>query len=177
MARMKQIGIDVDVNRAIEQSRLSFSESENDILRRLLLGEAKRAPAPAVIRRNRQSEERIRGRGLWSVELEGERFPAPNMKEAYRTLLLKLDERSPQFIDRFSAERSRSRRFVSRKPADLYDSSPHLAGDHAQPLKDGWYFDTNLSTEQVAKRARVAARVAGLSYGRDVKVMENLRLI
>jgi hypothetical protein len=97
------------------------------------------------------------------------------MKEAYRTLLLKLAEVSPNFIERFASERARSRRFVARKPTDLYDSSPHLAGEYAQPLKDGWYYDTNLSTEQVAKRARVAARVAGLSYGRDVRLLDNLR--
>jgi hypothetical protein len=177
MARMKQVGIDVDVNRAIEQSRVSFAESENDILRRLLLGEVRRTPASAVKTSHRNSEDPVRARGLWSVELNGERFPAPNMKEAYRTLLLKLDEQSPQFIDRFAGERSRSRRFVARKPSDLYDSSPHLAGEYAQLLKDDWYFDTNLSTEQVATRARIAARVAGLTYGREIKLLENLRVI
>ena len=117
MARMKQIGIDVDVNRAIEQARLAFAESENDILRRLLMGEAKRVPAPAIKQAHRSSEDQVRARGLWSVELNGERFPAPNMKEAYRTLLLKLDEQSPQFIDQLASERSRSRRFVARKPS------------------------------------------------------------
>ena len=66
---------------------------------------------------------------------------------------------------------------MALNPSELYDSAPHLAEDHARLLKDDWYFDTNLSTEQVAKRARVAARVAGLNYGRDVKLMENLRLI
>ena len=176
MARLKQIGIDVDVHRAIEQARRSFSESENDILRRLLLGEPA-SRGSALPKRTSLAEDTIRSRGLWSVDVKGERISAANMKEAYRTLLLKLDEVSPKFIERFASERARSRKFVARKPADLYDSSPHLADEYAQPLKDGWYYDTNLSTEQVAKRARVAARVAGLLYGRDVRLLDNLREI
>lgn len=177
MAKLKQIGIDVDVHRAIEQARQSFSESENDILRRLLLADSHRAvPMPARTS-SRHADVPIRSRGLWAVELNGERTTAANMKEAYRTLLLKLEAGSPGFFDRFSVERSRSRKFIARKPSDLYDSAPHLAAQHARELKDGWYFDTNLSTEQVATRVRVAARVAGLTYGRDVKLMENLRLI
>jgi hypothetical protein len=178
MGRLKQIAIDVDVHRAIEQARQSFSESENEILRGLLLGEGKprRAASP---RRFKESavEESIRSRGLWSVEVKGQRTSAANMKDAYRTLLLKLDEVSPTFIERFASERARSRRFVARKPTDLYDSSPHLAEEYGQLLKDGWYYDTNLSTEQVATRVRVAARVAGLSYGREVRLLDNLREI
>ena len=175
MGRTKQIAIDVDVHRAIEQARQSFSESENDILRRVLVGEA--APRRSVPQKRPSNTiaETVRSRGLWSVDVKGERIPAANMKEAYRTLLLKLDEVSPNFIQRFATERARSRRFVARKPSDLYDSSPHLAREYAQPLKDGWYYDSNLSTEQVAKRVRVAARVAGLSYGRDVRLLDNLR--
>lgn len=177
MPRLKQIGIDVDVHRAIEQARQAFSESENDILRRLLLGEKISRSKLSKHGGSNRGEESVRSRGLWATEVNGERTPAANMKDAYRTMLLKLDELSPGFIDRFAQERSRSRRFVARKPSDLYQSSPHLAGEHAQPLKNGWFFDTNLSTEQVATRARVAARVAGLLYGRDVRLLENLREI
>lgn len=178
MARLKQIGIDVDVHRAIEQARLAFSESENEILRRLLLGSAHRPANQSPRRPARVSDDAaIRSRGLWTAEVGGERVSAANMKDAYRQLLLKLHESSPTFLERFALERSRSRRFVAHKPSDLYDSAPHLAEEYGQRLIDDWFFDTNLSTEQVAARARVAARVAGLSYGRDVKLMENLRLI
>jgi negative regulator of replication initiation len=175
--RLKQVGIDVDVNRVIENARRTLAESHNDILRRLLLGELRLRPSQSANPRRAATDEPVRLRGLWSVEVKGERLPAANLKDAYRVLLLKLDSIAPRFLDQFSQERSRSRRFVALNPADLYDSAPHLAADHAKLLNDDWYFDTNLSTEQVAKRARVAARVAGLTYGRDVKVMENLRLI
>lgn len=183
MGRLKQIGIDVEVNRAIENGRQSFSESENDILRRLLLGHTQQSAKSLsskqalLFGRSPATDEKVRARGLWIVEVKGQRYAAANMKEAYRTLLLKLDDLSSNFIQRFSAERSRSRRFVARDATELYDSSPHLAKEHARLLKDGWFFDTNLSAEQVSARVRVAARIAGLSYGRDVKVLENLRLI
>lgn len=178
MPRLKQISIDVDVHRAIEQARHSFAESENEILRRLLLGEKIGKGASAQRQQVRQKDsEQTRTRGLWSVEVRGERIPAANMKDAYRTLLLKLDNVKPDFLERFASERARSRKFVARRPADLYDSSPHLADEHARPLKDGWYFDTNLSMEQVAARARAAARVAGMQYGREIKILENLRVI
>lgn len=175
MARLKQVGIDVDVNRAIENARLTLSESQNEILRRLLLGEKKRHPPPPQQSSDSSSDQPVRSRGLWSVEIKGEKLSAANMKGAYRTLLLRLDELSPEFLNRFAGERSRSRRFVARNPSSLYDSSPHLARQHGQPLKDGWYFDTNLSTEQVKKRVRIAARVAGLTYGRDVRLLDNFR--
>ncbi len=177
MPRLKQVGIDVDVHRVIEQARQSFSESENDILRRMLLGEKVERSKPPVQKAAARCDESVRSRGLWASEVKGERTPAANMKDAYRTLLLKLDELEPGFLDLFAKESSRSRRFVARKPADLYQSSPHLADKYAQLLKSGWFFDTNLSTEQVATRARIAARVAGLLYGRDVRLLENLREI
>lgn len=176
MPRLKQIGIDVDVNRAIENARQSFSETENDILRRLLLGKQQQPPKSTMTAAV-SPDGPVRVRGLWSVEVKGERSPAANMKDAYRILLLKLDELAPTFLERFSRERARSRKFVAREPRELYDSAPHLAKEHARLLKDDWYFDTNLSTEQVTQRAKVAARVAGLAYGRDVKIMENLRVI
>ena len=99
------------------------------------------------------------------------------MKGAYRTLLLKLQEMDPAFLQRFSMEKTRARRFVSRFPKDLYFASPSLAKDFAEPLVDGWFFDTNLSTEQVAKRIRVAARLCELNYGRDVRILNNLHSI
>jgi hypothetical protein len=175
MPRLKQIGIDVEVNGAIEQARLSFAESENEILRRLLLkqrgGRASngvQAPTPPGPRR---------ARGLWTVELSGHREAAANLRDAYRLLLDRLAERFPDFLERFSHEKARSRHFVARNALHLYGNAPHLADKHAQPLVDGWFFDTNLSTVQVSQRVRIAARLCGLSYGRDLRILDNLREI
>jgi hypothetical protein len=175
MPRLKQIGIDVDVNGAIEQARLSFAESENEILRRLLLKPrlaktAGNVPAPAP-------QGPPRTRGLWTVELSGQRESAANLRDAYGLLLRRLAERFPDFLEKFSHEKARSRRFVARNGLHLYGNAPHLAGKHAKPLVEGWFFDTNLSTVQVAQRIRVAARLCGLRYGKDLRILDNLKEI
>ena len=126
MQRLKQIGIDVEINGVIEKNRRAFSESENDILRRLLLGipEIRTSRAPAMLEADQAP---ARQRGLWTVELNGARRPAPNLKGAYKALLLELQKLDSTFLQRFSSERSRSRRFVSRQPGQLFLTSPAIA--------------------------------------------------
>jgi negative regulator of replication initiation len=179
MSDMKMIEIDLDVNAAIEGERRSFRESANDILRRRLLGdrEGARPPAQSAVDLESVEEPGERVTGRWMVELGGKRVSTSNLKSAYRTLLLLLEERHPDFLQAFSEERARARRFVARAPRDLYLNSPDLAKHHAKPLAAGWYFDTNLSTDQVARRARIAARLCGLKYGRDVRILNGLEEI
>lgn len=175
---LRQMEIDVDVHRAIERARQSFDESDNDILRRLLLprrGSAAKGTKSAAPVRAPSGESRRRG--LWSVEIGGRRIPAANLKHAYRTLLRELDAAHPHFLESFATEKARGRRFVARSPAGLFGRSPHLARRHAEPIAEGWYFDSNLSAEQVARRARIAARLCGLFYGPDVRILDNLREI
>ena len=185
MGRLKQVGVDVEVNRLVEQHRRSFSESFNDILRRILPLVPLAAPPPpspppppldggAGLR---SPGTVVRTRGQWTVEIEGRRIAAANLKSAYRALLLALADRSPDFLACFAEEKGRSRRFVARTPGGLYGASPHLAKDHGEPLVDGWFFDANLSAAQVSARARIAARLCGLRYGADVKILESLREI
>jgi negative regulator of replication initiation len=179
MSETKSIEIDLDVNAAIENDRRSFQESANDILRRLLLDEQKsgRPSAQSAVDLETIEEPGERVTGRWTVELGGKRVSTSNLKTAYRTLLLLLEDRHPDFLQAYSQERARARRFVARAPRDLYLNSPDLAKHHAKPLTAGWYFDTNLSTDQVARRARIAARLCGLKYGRDVRILNGLEEI
>jgi hypothetical protein len=179
MAEMKIIEIDLDVNAAIERDRLSFKETANEILRRRLLGGRESGPPRETSAVDLESIEEPgeRSTGRWTVELGGKRVSTSNLKTAYRTLLLLLHERHPDFLQAFSEERARARRFVARAPRDLYLNSPDLAKHHAKPLTAGWYFDTNLSTDQVARRARIAARLCGLRYGRDARILNGLEEI
>ena len=174
MGQLKQIEIDLDVHRLIEEARRSFDESPNEILRRLLSGHAPKpvslsAPAPLA-----EQHEPRRIRGNWSVEYQGETIPAANLKDAYRLLLLRLSEGFPNFLEEFSTYGSRSRRFVARTPHELYANSPHLTTHHARILTDEWFYDTNLSSDQISQRARIAARICGLAYGSETKIMSNL---
>lgn len=171
----RRIEIDLTVHRAIERRRASVDESENDILRRLLAAGARRAAPPGSGTIGRAPGV-PRKRGLWSIELGGRRLPAANLKDAYRRLLCELSAAHPHFLETFALEKERRRRFVARSAAALYGPSPHLAR-LGQRLVDGWFFDTNLSATQVAKRARIAARLCGLFYGQDVRILDNLREI
>jgi hypothetical protein len=99
------------------------------------------------------------------------------LKAAYRKALLLLSARHAEFLPKFAAESGRGRKFVARAPRELYLSSPGLAKKHAAPLTDGWFFDTNLSTDQVSRRIRIAARLCGLAYGPQFCLMNNLEMI
>lgn len=194
---MRPIKIGVEVHRLIEQHRRSFAEDENDILRRILplvpsgrtapgarASPASSSAAPAPGRGDTLSgagasppPPGTSRRGQFTVEVQGERISAANLKLAYRTLLETLDANYPDFLAAFAEEKGRSRRFVARTQAQLYAASPHLAKRHAALLAPGWYFDSNVSAVQVARRARIAARICGLRYGADVRVLDNLREI
>lgn len=176
---LKQIGIDVDVNRVIEASRRSFDESENAILRRLLLG----APTPLVssviqsVTRLEVPQFGSRSRGHWQVKFDTEIVAGTSLKDAYCNMLLLAHHRDSQFLPRFSTYKARSRRYAARNSEGLYLSSPHLARKHAIELVPGWFVDGNLSEEQVGKRARAAAFASGLAYGTDVWIKESGRAI
>lgn len=172
----RTIEIEIDVHRAIERERLALGESENDILRRLLRPGRTRAIVPRGAAGAARPPGPSRGRGLWSVDIGGRRIPAANAKQAYRILLRELAAAHPHFLEAFAEEQGRSRRFVARTPAALYGKSAHLAR-HAEPLVEGWYFDSNLSAARVARLARIAARLCGLHYGSDVRILDNLREI
>jgi len=177
----RRIAVDLDVHRAIERARRALGESDNDILRRLLLGGggARRSPPPCSPGgAGSAGRGPARRRGLWSVEIAGRRLPAANLKHAWCLLLGELDAAYPHFLEELAAEKERTRRAVARTPAALYGPrAAHLARRHALPLAGGWYVDTNLSAAQVAKRARIAARLCGLHYGSDVRILDNLREI
>jgi len=174
MAKFKQIGIDVQVYKLIETNRLSFSETENDILHRMLL---KSAPQTKIKTSAIPTPEKLqvsRKRGSWKVIIAGRQILAANMVDAYREMLLALASDNPTFLDQFSKQRGRTRLFISKVPSNLYaDASAHLAAECAKELISGWYYDSNLSKEQVVQRARAAATVAGLRYGVDLQIMED----
>lgn len=170
--------VDEAVHALIERHRRSESESRNDILRRILpLVPAAAAPRPSLAAIVSPPPPGTRQRGQWAVEIEGERIAAANLVSAYRTLLEALDRLHPDFLADFAEEKGRRRRFVARTPASLYPASPHLAKRHAVPLTGGWWFDSNVSTVQVARRARIAARICGLRYGAQLRILEGLREI
>lgn len=194
---MKQIAVDLDVNRVIEAARQSFAETPNDILRRILLGRSEMVPAlltpaslpvpsptpPATgaplvaVTELDMPQFGKRTMGHWQAKVADSVVAASSLREAYCRFLVLAHQHDPAFLDRFSGLGSKARRYVARSPVDLYLKSPHLAKDHAVELLPGLYADTNLSESQIAKRARVAARELGLFYGTEAWIREATRAI
>lgn len=179
VARMKEIHIDVDVNRVIEANRTSFAEKENDILRRLLLEPRGGAQTGSIyaVTQPEVPNYGSRSRGHWQVKFGDELVVGANLKDAYCYLLHLAHQRDSGFLQQFSTYKARSRRYVARSGPELYLNSPHLARQHAIELVPGWFVDGNLSEEQVGKRARAAALAAGLFYGTDVWIKDQGRTI
>ena len=182
MARMKEILIDVDVNRVIEANRISFAEKENDILFRLLVEpptskSTASAGAISLVTQLEVPTFGARRRDHWQVKFREEVVSGTNLKDAYCKLLRLAHLNDNQFLERFSAHKAKSRRYAARRGEALYLSSPHLAKQHAIELVPGWFVDGNLSETQVGKRARAAATTAGLAYGSDVWIRDGGRTI
>jgi hypothetical protein len=149
---MKQIEIDLDVSREIEVARLSFSETENDILRRLLrIGWSE---GSSVSRPEEQIGQRSTG----------------TFSFTYKRLLLLIHADNSDFLSELAEQPVRRGRIVSKDKQALYQTSPHLAEQYAEKLTDDYWYDTNLSTDQTKSRIRLACGVAGLDYGDDVRL-------
>jgi len=177
MAKFKQIGIDVQVYKIIETNRLSFSETENDILHRMLLKSPYQAKTTAPIISPPKKINASRARGTWKVILNDHQILAANMGDAYREMLLALASDHPQFLEQFSKQKAQ-RFFIAKIPTALYAiKSSHLAEKFAKPLVDGWWFDSNLGKSQISQRAKAAATVAGLRYGEDLLIAEDGEII
>ena len=180
---MKQIAVDVDVNRAIEAERRTFAESPNDILRRILLGQASAvaantAPVPIVaVSELDLPRFGTRLMGHWQAKIGESVVAASSLKEVYCRFVVLASQHDREFLQRFALLKGKTRRYVAHRPEDLYIKSPHLAKDHAAALAPGWYIDTNLSETQIAQRARAAARELGLQYGKDAWIREATRTI
>lgn len=179
MPKLKQISIDVDVNRVIESNRISLAERENDILRRMLLDSVKAPSSPTILPVTNIDPQNfgLRQRSQWQVMVESEVVGAGSLKDAYCKFLTLALERDPSFLSVFSSYKGKSRRYVAQEAISLYLKSPHLARQHALELVPGWFVDTNLSESQVGQRARAAALASGLAYGQEAWIKERGRTI
>ena len=73
----------------------------------------------------------------------------------------------PTFLEKLSAEKGRTRRIVARRPEALYPSRPDLA-HHSVKICGSWYVGTNCSRVDIRRILRIACKVAGIQYGRDL---------
>ena len=94
--------------------------------------------------------------------------------ELYIAVLKRIWREFPELrekiADRLKRE-SYSRSYVAVTPTALFDVWPEWkARRHSVVLVDGWYADRNVGQKQMARVLRIAAEVAGLRWGADIRV-------
>jgi hypothetical protein len=156
---MKSIEIDLDVNRVIENARLSFEESQNEILRRLLRLD--------VAIRTDATQPRIRAprsSGAYSTTIGKQPIEANSLKELLRAVILVCAKRNPEFLEAVArVSTRRGRHIIARSPEEIYPQSPQLV-EYAERLDSRWWFDTNVGRDQVAAYLKVIAKIAHLPH-------------
>ncbi len=110
--------------------------------------------------------------GRSTLVLHGKRFSYGTAKEAMVLVLSELAKADSTFLQRCSrhpAFQGRKRRYIAQSSADLFPGRPDLIRMHSE-LPDGWVVGTNLNNRLKMKIIKGATEVAGITFGRDVRV-------
>jgi len=105
-----------------------------------------------------------------TLTLLGRQHHYNNAKEAMVMVLRELAQKDPTFLERCSQHpdaQGRKRRYIARTPDELYPDREDLR-EMRESLPGGWYVATNLNNILKKTVIRLAAQVAGLSFGKDV---------
>lgn len=107
-----------------------------------------------------------------TLVISGKSYSYLNAKEAMVTVLRELAKSDPTFLEQCSQHpgaQGRKRRYIARTADELYPDRPDLR-DLCETLPGGWLVATNLNNVLKKSIIKLAADVAGLSFGRDVVV-------
>ena len=107
-----------------------------------------------------------RGRGYW---WGGEFFPAGTKIEVYLATLRRIWQEFPESRNEIASRvKAHSRAYVALAPTALFTGWPERkAKKFSTPLVYGWYADTNVGQEQMAR----VLRIAGGIIGQDIRVV------
>jgi len=104
------------------------------------------------------------------LEMLGKTHSYHNAKDAMVIVLRELAKRDPSFLERCSQHpdaQGRKRRYIARTAEELYPDRPDLR-DCRESLPGGWLVATNLNNMLKKTIIKLAAEVAGLSFGKDI---------
>jgi predicted type IV restriction endonuclease len=104
--------------------------------------------------------------------IQGRSYFYKNAKEAMVTVLRELAKGDPTFLERCSQHpdaQGRKRRYIARTPEELYPDREDLR-EMREALPGGWLVATNLNNILKRTIIKLAAEVAGLTFGKDVIV-------
>jgi predicted type IV restriction endonuclease len=107
-----------------------------------------------------------------TVTLLGKQRQYGNFRDAMVETLTELANRDPTFLDRCAQHPNnsgRKRRYIARTVEALYPGRPDLYEASAK-LPGGWFIGTNMNNVLKMSVMKLAAEVAGLSFGEDLAV-------
>ena len=172
----------VDMLASAVESKAGVRPDDNDVaeflagLGRLVIVETSRdktAPQTSLATHH-PAAPRISGettrRG--KLVLRGKAYSYHNAKDAMVIVLGELAKGDPTFLERCSQHpdaQGRKRRYIARTPEELYPDREDLR-EMREPLPGGWLVATNLNNVLKKTIIRLAAEVAGLSFGKEVIV-------
>jgi len=109
-------------------------------------------------------------RKMVGFTLKGARYSAANGRDVMEQVFEALTKLDPTFPERFAGlpRHGRTRRYLARKPEDLYPGRPDLSREHSLQLKSGWWLGTNHSRATIMQIIQMACGVCGLHYGTDL---------
>jgi len=104
--------------------------------------------------------------------LNGRFVSCRNGKEVLIGVFEALSVRDPTFLERFAARprHGRTRRYLSRTPAELYPERPDLAREYYAKLASGWFVGTNVSRAQIEGIIEMCCDVANIDFGRELLI-------
>ena len=114
------------------------------------------------------------GAAPYGFALDGQHYPAGTAKEVLIKVFEALMLRDPSFAQRFAGlpKHGRIRRYLARDRDSLFVGRPDYAREvaHSHQLTNGWWLLTNLSRKSIRKHIKMACDVAGLQFGKDLRV-------
>lgn len=112
-----------------------------------------------------------RNKKIVGFTLYGESTETQFGNRALAELLVKFQDMSHEFMDKFASQtKGRTRRLVAKSRDDLYDQSDLV--DFSLDLKNGWWLGTNISTSQVRRHIKTACQIAGVKFGSELTLIE-----
>ncbi len=107
-----------------------------------------------------------------TLVLRDKAFRYTNAKDAMVIALRELSQEDSTFLQRCAQHpnaQGRKRKYIAQTPEELYPDRPDLR-DYRETLPGGWFVATNLNNVLKKSIIALAAEVAGLKFGTDVKV-------
>jgi predicted type IV restriction endonuclease len=105
------------------------------------------------------------------LTFRGRVFQERSARDVMLRLLRLLSGSDQAFLSRFAEQQhGKKRRFVARNRSELYPGRPDLCASAAVEIVPGWWLGTNYSHRDIEKIIRLASEVAGLRFGRDVRI-------